>query len=112
MQACVPTECIGQSIGSAAGSTQILQFTPLLPSIGSVGIQWSLDGNPITGATMANFSFSQPSETPATRSLEARVTDLMPLVSAEMAGGLLERHRCWTLSVRGDAIFNDGFEAP
>lgn len=101
----------GSPVGYVAGSTQIFQFTPLLPSIGSLSIQWYLDGNPVSGATTASFSFSQASATPATRTVEARVTDLTPLVSDEMASGLLEHRRSWTVSVRGDVIFQDGFDA-
>lgn len=99
-------------VAYAAGTDLAFGVSLLQPTIGALDVQWYLDGGPIAGATGTTHVFSQAAATPAVRTLEVRVKDLTPLVSASMAGGLLEHRRAWTLRVFGDAIFEDGFDGP
>jgi len=100
-----------QPVVYGAGPHQLFQATLLTPTVGSLGVQWYLDGSPVSGATSANYTFTQSSTTPATRTLELRVKDLTPFVAASMAGTLLDRKRTWTIQViAGDIIFENGFE--
>ncbi|MBO9662513.1 M64 family metallopeptidase [Dokdonella sp.] len=94
------------------GSSRTFQVSTLQPTIGSIAVQWYLDGAAISGANAASYVFSQGSPTPATRTLEVRVTDSTALVSPTMAGGLLEHRRSWTIQVGNDVIFRNGFESP
>lgn len=92
------------------GSTQTFQATLLQPTVGSLAVQWYLDGNPIGGANAPSYAFSTASGTPATHALELRVTDQSTLVKPAMAGSLLVHSRTWTIHVSSDTIFKNGFE--
>ena len=94
----------------AVGSSQPFSATLLQPTIGTLDVQWLLDGNPIGGATSPSYVFSQAGATPATRTLQLRVRDLTSYVSAQMAGSLLEHTRSWTIHVDNDVIFRNGFD--
>lgn len=102
-----------QPVVYAAGSTQVFTATVLHPSVGVHAIQWWLDGLPIAGADQASYVFGQATTTPATRTLELRVSDPTALVAPSMADGLLESSRSWTIKVvEGDVVFADGFDLP
>jgi len=92
------------------GTTQTFSVTLLEPTIGDLDVQWLLDGVPVDGAHDASFEFSQSGSSPASRTLELRVIDATPFVSAGMAEGLLVHGRSWTIEVDGDVIFRDGFD--
>jgi len=94
----------------AINTTRMFSADILTPAIGSVGIQWFLDGSPIGGANAASYAFSQASQTPATRTLQLRVADQTAFVNAAMADGLLVHTRSWTIQVDNDRLFADGFE--
>jgi len=95
----------------AVGTSQPFSATLLQPSIGSLEVQWLLDGNPIGGANSPSYAFSQVGSTPSTRTLTLRVRDLTSDVSPQMAGALLEHTRSWTIQVSNDVIFRNGFDA-
>jgi hypothetical protein len=98
-------------VAYSVGNSVPFSVTLLQPTIGSLGVQWYLDGNPIGGATSANYSFSQASGTPTTRTLEIRVKDQTSFVSPQMAGSLLDHGRTWTIQViASDIIFKNGFD--
>ncbi len=96
----------------AVGSVRTFQFTPLQPSIGTLSIQWYLDGQAIAGATSASYTYTQAAATPASRTLKVRVHDNTALVNPAMAEGLLDHTRSWQIQVGDDDIFVDGFETP
>lgn len=100
----------GGDLDYAARTPQRFQATLLVPSIGSLDRQWYLDGQPIAGATGASTVFQQATLLPATHTLELRVTDTTPYVSAAMSEGLLVHSRQWTLHVIDDLIFRNGYE--
>jgi hypothetical protein len=100
-----------QPVSYAIGTSQPFSATLLQPSIGSLEVQWLLDGNPIGGANAPSYMFSQIGATPATRTLTLRVRDLTSYVSPQMAGSLLEHARSWTIHVSDDVIFRNGFDA-
>jgi hypothetical protein len=91
------------TVAYARGTTKRFSATLLRPSIGTVGVQWYLDGVAISGATGAAYDFRQDAATPATRTLELRVTDQTAFVSAAMAGDLLKHSRTWTIRVNAAA---------
>ena len=92
------------------GTTLPFGATLLQPTIGSLDVQWLLDGDPIVGANASTFGFSQVSATPTIRTLVLRVRDLTSFVSPQMAGTLLEHTRSWTIRVNSDVIFRNGFD--
>lgn len=94
----------------AIGTERTFSATLLRPSIGSVDIQWYLDGVAIAGATGESHDFTQASLTPAIRTLELRVSDQTAFVNATMADGLLAHSRAWTIEVGNDRLFADGFQ--
>ncbi len=94
----------------AIGSTRLFGASVLRPTIGSVAVQWYLDGSPIAGATSDTYVFSQATATPAARTLEMRVVDQTAFVNATMADGLLVHSRTWTIQVGNDRLFADGFQ--
>ncbi|MEO8012147.1 MAG: M64 family metallopeptidase [Dokdonella sp.] len=94
----------------AVRSTRLFGATVLRPTIGSVSVQWYLDGNAIIGATADTHVYSQLTPTPATRTLEMRVLDQTAFVNATMADGLLIHSRAWTIEVGNDRVFADGFQ--
>lgn len=97
----------------STGTSKFFQATLLAPTVGSLAVQWYLDGSPIAGATSPTYTFSQANASPTTRTLELRVKDLTPFVSVAMAGTLLDHKRTWTIQVSvGDTIFKNGFENP
>lgn len=100
----------GAPVAYARGSQRVFNTTLLRPSIGSIRIEWLLDGTPIGGAASESYTFQQASATPATRTLELRVTDLTGLVKPAAAGDLLVHRRSWTIQVGNDRLFADGFE--
>lgn len=87
------------AVAYARGSTKRFAATVLRPSIGTVALQWYLDGVAISGATAASYDFRQDAATPATRTLELRATDQTAFVKPAMAGGLLVHSRSWTIQV-------------
>jgi hypothetical protein len=98
-------------VAYSTGTSRGFQATLLQPTVGTLGVQWYLDGNPIGGATSPSYTFNQASASPATRTLELRVKDLTSFVSAAMAGTLLDHKRTWTIQVSvGDTIFKNGFD--
>jgi len=97
------------TVNYSLGKPQVFQADLLQPTIGSLGVQWYLDGNPIGGANAPSYSFSANSLTPPTHTLELRVTDQSTLVKPAMAGNLLVHNRIWTIKVT-DQIFKDGFQ--
>ncbi|TCO40405.1 M64 family metallopeptidase [Dokdonella fugitiva] len=99
-------------VAYAPGTNQPFSVMPLQPTIGTLGVQWYLDGNPIGGATAATYVFSQPGSTPASHTLQVRVKDQTAFVSAAMAGSLLDHERSWTIQVADDVIFRNGFDGP
>jgi len=92
------------------GTTLPFSATLLQPTIGSLDVQWLLDGDPIVGANASTFGFSQVSATPTIRTVVLRVRDLTSFVSPQMAGTLLEHTRSWTIRVNSDVIFRNGFD--
>lgn len=98
------------AVAYAQGSSRAFSAQLLRPSIGAIGIQWYLDGNPVANATSESYVFQQAAATPATRTLELRVTDLTALVKPSMAGSLLVHSRSWTINVGNDRLFADGFQ--
>lgn len=78
----------------------------LRPSVGTLAVEWRLDGVPLAGAVNDSYVFSQAGPTPATRTLELRVRD----TSAYVAGSLPTRSRSWTIQVDTDRIWFDGFD--
>ncbi len=94
----------------AMGSSRTFHADILRPTIGTVTLQWYLDGAPIAGATGDSYSFVQPGAAPATRTLQLRAIDQTAFVKAEMADGLVEHSRSWTIHVSNDRLFADGFE--
>ncbi|ALN83015.1 M64 family metallopeptidase [Lysobacter antibioticus] len=87
------------AVSYARGTTRRFSATLLRPSVGTVAVQWYLDGVAISGATAASYDFRQDAATPATRTLELRVTDKTAFVKASMAGNLLLHSRKWTIRV-------------
>ncbi|MBX9401141.1 M64 family metallopeptidase [Lysobacter sp. BMK333-48F3] len=81
------------------GSTRRFSAALLQPSVGALGVQWYLDGVAIPGATSPSYDFVQSAATPATRTLELRVTDRTAFVQPAMAGDLLLHQRRWTIRV-------------
>lgn len=100
----------GSPVDYTPGTTLVFGATLLAPTIGTLDVEWLLDGSPIGGANAPSYAFSQSSSTPATRSLELRVTDATSYVSAAMTQGLLVHSRIWTIQVGNDVIFSDGFD--
>lgn len=94
----------------AMGTSRSFAAGILRPSVGTVSLQWYLDGAPITGATNASYNFVQSVAAPATRTLELRATDETTFVHATMADGLLVHSRTWTIQVNNDRLFANGFE--
>ncbi|MCQ4164991.1 M64 family metallopeptidase [Tahibacter harae] len=92
----------------AQGTQRSFGAALLRPSVGNIGLQWYLDGNPV--ATTESYTFQQLTPTPATRTLELRVTDQTALVQPAMAGDLLTHSRTWTIQVGNDRLFDDGFQ--
>jgi hypothetical protein len=89
----VASSIVNYSIGSIANfSATVLRTTP-----DTISMQWYLDGVAVNGATNSNFDFQQLGASPATRSLELRVTDNSILVKAEMAGTDMVHSRTWTI---------------
>jgi hypothetical protein len=76
----------------------------LRPSPNTVTMQWYLDGVPQAGATSNSFNFSQASASPASRTLELRVTDNSALVKPEMAGTLMTHSRTWRINVAASTL--------
>ncbi|HNR91463.1 MAG TPA: M64 family metallopeptidase [Dokdonella sp.] len=92
------------------GTPRTFSATILRPVIGTVSLQWYLDGVPIAGATGESHVFSQAVPTPAVRTLELRAIDTTPFVNAEMADGLTTHVRTWTIQISNDLLFKHGFE--
>ncbi|ALN94162.1 igA Peptidase M64 family protein [Lysobacter gummosus] len=92
------------AVAYARGTTKRFSAALLRPSIGTVAVQWYLDGTAIPGATSATYDFRQDTATPATRTLELRVTDKTAFVSAAMAGGLLQHSRSWSIRVNAARV--------
>ncbi|MEO7432471.1 MAG: M64 family metallopeptidase, partial [Dokdonella sp.] len=98
-------------VNYAAGSTRVFQVTLLRPTVGTLAIQWLLDGAPVSGATGSSYAFTQAATTPATHTLQLRVTDSTSFVTPSMAGSLLDHTRTWTIHVSaGDLIFANSFD--
>jgi hypothetical protein len=98
-------------VAYAMGTSQDFHASLLQPTIGTLAVQWYLDGSPIGGATSPGYSFGQVTATPATRTLELRVKDLTAFVDSAMAGTLLDHQRTWTIRVSADdTIFKNGFD--
>ena len=95
-----------------AGTNQVFHATLLQPTVGTLGVQWYLDGNPINSATSSSYTFQQASASPATHTLELRIKDLTTFVAPSMAGTLLDHKRTWTIHVVNgdDTIFKNGFD--
>jgi hypothetical protein len=98
------------TVDYAIGTSLPFSATLLQPSIGTLDVQWLLDGNPIGGAHSPSYAFSQVGATPAIRTLALRVRDMTSYVSPQMAGTLLEHTRSWTIRVNDDVIFRNGFD--
>jgi len=98
------------AIAYAIGTTRTFTATLLRPTVGSVGVQWYLDGLAIPAATGETHEFKQATLSPATRTLELRVTDETAFVNATTADGLLVHSRAWTIEVGDDRLFADGFQ--
>lgn len=94
----------------AAGSNRQFSAQVLRPETGVVAVQWLLDGVPIPGANTENLVFNQAALTPATRTLQLRVTDQSPFVHEQMADGLMVHTRNWTIQVIDDVLFANDFE--
>ncbi|UXI69407.1 M64 family metallopeptidase [Tahibacter amnicola] len=92
------------------GSTVVFQATLLSPTIGGLTAQWFLDGMAVGAPNQPTYSFTQAGSTPASRSLELRVTDTTSLVSPVMSQGLTVHSRTWTIQVGNDLIFRNGFQ--
>jgi hypothetical protein len=99
------------TVDYAIGTSLPFSATLLQPSIGTLDVQWLLDGNPIGGAHSPSYAFSQVGATPAIRTLALRVRDMTSYVSPQMVGTLLEHTRSWTIRVNDDVIFRNGFDA-
>lgn len=99
-----------QPVAYAPGDDLSFSASLLAPTIGALGVQWTLDGQPIPGAHSAQYMFHQDAATPATRTLALHVDDQTPLVNGAMADGLLDSTRTWTIEVGGDRIFRNGFD--
>ena len=85
-----------------------LSVTLLEPAGGpNVDLVWVVDGVVQTGQTGSSFVFNPPGSGDFHVTIE--VSDLTPLVHAEMAGSSLETSRQWIVQVLG-VIFADGFE--
>ena len=99
-------------VAYTAGDNLTVGATVLVPTLGSVSRQWLLDGIEIPGATGSSHVFNQASATPATRTLQLRVTDSTGTLPTAMAGGVLEHTRSWTINVSPSIglIFANGFE--
>lgn len=87
------------AVNYARGSTQRFTAAVLRPTVGTVALQWYLDGVAISGATAASYDFRQDAAAPATRTLELRATDQTAFVKPAMAGNLLVHSRSWTIRV-------------
>ena len=87
------------NVNYSVGSTVNFSATVLRPTPDTVSMQWYLDGVAVNGGTSSNFDFQQLSASPATRSLELRVTDNSTLVKPEMAGTDMVHSRIWTIQV-------------
>ena len=96
--------------GAVFGTPQVFHADILRPSIGSVTLQWWLDGAPIPGANADSYTYTPVAPSAPTRTLQLRATDQTPLVHPDMAGGLLEHTRTWTLQVSAGEMFRNGFE--
>lgn len=94
----------------AAGSNRRFSAQVLRPETGVVAVQWLLDGVPIPAANTESHVFNQAALTPATRTLQLRVTDQSPFVHEQMADGLMVHTRNWTIQVIDDVLFADDFE--
>ncbi len=94
----------------ATGTSRTFSAGILRPVIGTVNLQWYLDGVPIGGATGESYAFTQASATPAVRTLELRATDATTFVNAAMADGLTTHSRAWTLQISNDLLFRNGFD--
>jgi hypothetical protein len=78
---------------------KVFGATLLAPTPNTLTAQWYLDGNPIAGANGASYTFRQTAASPATRTLQLRVTDQSPYVASTMAGNLMVSTRTWTVRV-------------
>ncbi|WP_363799600.1 M64 family metallopeptidase [Lysobacter firmicutimachus] len=87
------------TVNYVRGSTRRFSTRLLRPGAGTLGVQWYLDGVAIPGATSPSYDFVQTATTPATRTLELRVTDRTAFVQPSMAGDLLRHQRRWTIRV-------------
>ncbi len=94
----------------ATGTPRTFTATILRPVIGTIALQWYLDGTPIPGATGESHLFTQAAATPAVRTLELRATDTTAFVHAQMADGLTTHTRSWTIQIDADRLFQHGFE--
>lgn len=97
-------------VAYARGTQRTFTASLLRPSVGTLRIEWLLDGVPIAGADQAIYTFAQQAATPATRTLELRVTDLTSFVKPYAAGDLLVHGRRWTIEVGDDRLFADAFQ--
>jgi len=87
------------NVAYTVGNTLNFSATVLRPAPDTLSMQWYLDGIAQVGATNTSFNFQQLVASPATRTLELRVTDNSPLVKAEMAGTDMVHSRVWTIQV-------------
>lgn len=94
----------------ARGTQRTFTASLLRPSVGDLRIEWLLDGTVIPGADATTYTFQQSAATPATRSLELRVTDLTSFVKPYAAEDWLVHRRTWTLQIGDDRLFADDFE--
>lgn len=101
---------VSTDVSYAYGSQRGFSATLLRPSVGAIGIQWYLDGSLVPNASSETYVFQQAGPTPATHTLELRVTDLTPLVKPAAAGNLLVHSRSWTIQVGNDRLFADGLQ--
>lgn len=97
-------------VAVATGTARTFSAGILRPVIGSVTLQWYLDGAPIGGATGESLVFTPASATPAVRTLELRATDATTFVHAAMADGLTTHARAWTVQISNDLLFRNGFD--
>jgi hypothetical protein len=92
------------------GTTRVFSTSILRPTIGSVALQWFLDGTPMPAANGDSLAFTPTSATPSMRTLELRATDTTAFVDATMADGLTTHTRSWTIQVVDDLLFRNGFD--
>jgi uncharacterized repeat protein (TIGR01451 family) len=95
IDATLPT---GTSVTVARPAVQAFSFTDRIPAGNPKSIEWYVDGQLVSGAVGAGYSFDSAVHSAGAHTVEARVRDLTPLVRNDPSALLVESHT-WNVTV-------------